>query len=221
VLLAPTNRTGRLATLGGPTCHHFIVRPRQRRSRNPRRAPAMFPSIPPLAEPPLTSHIAFGRTSYLPYSILLLGVEFEIDPLPPRTIAEKGESAAAGKPRRCSLLSHDVWLQSIWDPPRIHAGRREARGSTPGMGIPRCRSRVTHLRGSEASHRHRRYGRLYQVRDVRLYVFLEFTRGIGASGRSRAKSGDGHRAMGRRRCVYGRDREESPETIDLRMNDPD
>jgi hypothetical protein len=72
VLLAPTNRTGRLAALGGHTCHHFITRPGQRRSRDPLRAPATTPSMPPLAEPPLTSHIAFGRTSYLPYSILLL-----------------------------------------------------------------------------------------------------------------------------------------------------
>jgi hypothetical protein len=106
-------------------------------------------------------------------------VEFEIDPPPPRTIAEKGESAAAGKPCRCSLSSHGVWLHSIWDPPQRHAGWREARGSTPGTEIPRRRSRVAHLRGPEASHHHRRYGRLYQVRDVHLYVFLEFTRGIG------------------------------------------
>jgi hypothetical protein len=124
----------------------------------------------PPAEPPLTSHIAFGRTSYLPYSILLLGVEFGIEPPPSRTIAEKREAAAAGKPRRGSLSSHGVWLRSIWGPPQRHAGWSEARGGTPRTGIPR-----------------RRYGRLYQVRDVRLYVFLEFTRGIGASGRSRVK----------------------------------
>jgi hypothetical protein len=177
--------------------------------------------MPPPAEPPLTSHIAFGRTSYLPYSILLLGVEFEIDPPPPRTIAEKGESAAAGKPCLCSLSSHGVWLWSIWDPPRRHAGYREARGSTPRTGIPCRRSRAAHLCGPEASHRHRRYGRLYQVRDVCLYVFLEFMQGIGASGQSQVKSGDGHRAMGWRRRVCGRDREESPGTVDLWMDDAD
>ena len=143
--------------------------------------------MPPPAEPPLTSHIAFGRTSYLPYSILLLGVEFGIDPPPSRTIAEKREAAAVGKPRRCLLSSHGVWLRSIWDPPRRHMGQREAREGTPGTEIHRRQSRATHLRGPEASHRHRRYGCLYQVRDVRLYVFLEFTCRIGASGRSRAK----------------------------------
>jgi hypothetical protein len=87
-----SNRSSRCAR--GPTYHHFVARPGQRRSQDPRRAPATFPSMPPPAEPPLTSHIAFGRTSYLPYSILLLGVEFGIDPPPPRTIAEKGESVA-------------------------------------------------------------------------------------------------------------------------------
>jgi hypothetical protein len=40
-------------------------RPGQRSSRDPRRAPATFPSLLPPAEPPLTGHIAFEGSTHM------------------------------------------------------------------------------------------------------------------------------------------------------------
>jgi hypothetical protein len=83
-----TNRSSRCSQ--GPTYHHFVARPRQRSSRDPRQAPATFPSMPPPAEPLQTGHIASGHASFLPSFILLLGVEYGINSPPPRTIVEEG-----------------------------------------------------------------------------------------------------------------------------------
>jgi hypothetical protein len=79
-----------ISLCSGPTYHHFVARPGQLSSRDPRCAPATFPSLLPPAEPPLTGHIAFEGASFLPSSILLLEVEYGINSLVPRTIAEEG-----------------------------------------------------------------------------------------------------------------------------------
>jgi hypothetical protein len=144
--------------------------------------------MPPPAEPPLTSHIAFGRTYYLPNYILLLGVEFGIDPPPPRTIAEKGESVAthANHADICCRAT----VCGFGASGTLH---KDTRDNGRHTGVPRGRKFLAVEVEPRISVVRRRHtvttDMVISIKFVMcaFYVFLEFTRGIGASGRRRAK----------------------------------